>query len=229
MYYPKEEQIKRAGPTPGMFYWPTRALNVAEIARVAAKNSPTPISTANMVVLIASSNWNHHIRYSTRGYTAYGIEGPQMEAKYSATNYTAGYGSGTSWPMLWIPTPDGKEPEDVYGSPGVGISPITPGPTDSGSRVRTSPGMPSKPGTGVDPGYKPGTGVAPGSRPILDSGGAAASRPATSKYGGGQVTTAGMGGGSGLLLLLLLGGAGVVGWMYLRGNTRKRRRKRKRR
>ena len=224
MYYPKEEQIKRAGPRPGMFYWATRAVNVAEIARVAAKNSPTPISTAEMVALIAGSSWNHHVRYSSKGYTSYGIEGPQMEAKYSSTDYTAGYGTGTSWPMLWIPTADGKEPEDVYGSPS---KPVLEAPPSSGGGTGVfTPGTPSS-GGGTT--IRPGAGQG-GDPSLFDQGGASStgSGGGASRDSKGRIVAAGVGGSSsGLLMLLLLLGVGAVGWMYTRGSGKKKRRKKR--
>jgi len=224
MYYPTDDQIRRAGPRPGMFYWATRALNVAEIARVAAKNSETPISTANMVALIAGSTWNHHIRYSSKGYTSYGIEGPQMEAKYSATDPTAGYGTGTSWPVLWIPTADGKEPDDIYGSP---EKPVLSAPPSEGGGTLLRPGTPSSGGgTTIRPGA--GEGGTPGT---WSSGGASdtGSGGGATRDSNGRIVTAGVGGSSsGLLLALLLLGVGAVGWMYTRSSGKKRKRKKRR-
>jgi len=136
MYSPTAEKVVGAGPRPGLFYRRDAGsyTTVAHIAEVAAKNSPIPISTASMVILIANSPWNKgHIRYGQQGYSAYSSAlvykdtqgrgtGPQMEAKYSP-DPTSTYGTGGNWPTFWIPTPDGKEPTDVFGPPKLALGP----------------------------------------------------------------------------------------------------------
>jgi len=96
----------------------TMSVTVARIAQVAAKNT-TGITTANMVKAIANSAWNKaNFTYSMTGvqnYTNYGFPGPQ----YAKT--------GDLFPLLWIPTADGKEPEAVFGGlPGITRDPGAP-------------------------------------------------------------------------------------------------------
>ena len=97
---------------PGFFYArpsASAAINVAEIARVAGTRSSPTLSAAKYVKLIADSAWNQsHFTYAMKGvqnYSTYGYPGPQY-AK-----------SGGTFKLLWIPLPDGSEPEDVFGSP----------------------------------------------------------------------------------------------------------------
>ena len=67
------------------------------------------------------SPWNHHIRKATTGWEAYGVPGLQAQKKYdSIKNPHAGFKSGNEYPVVWIPPmPQFKEPEDIWGAPGV--------------------------------------------------------------------------------------------------------------
>jgi LPXTG-motif cell wall-anchored protein len=158
------------------------SVTVAQIAYAAAQRAGGAISTANLVRLIAESPWNQaHFTYALKGsaqnYTNYGFPGPQY-AK-----------SGGAFPLLWVPTPEGAEPEDVFGgAPAVvtvrpGVEPAQPTRTISagggGTRVRAGAGTGAGAATlivgGSDDGYGAGD-VRPGSQlpgdPGMQNGGA---------------------------------------------------------
>lgn len=109
-YIPAEAQIEKTTPKQGLFFRPQKPITVAQISRLAYGKD----YTANGVKAIAASAWNHHIRYTKKGYEYLNIEGPAMHAKY-ALNPISNYGSGTRWPVFWIPPLATKqEPEDVF-------------------------------------------------------------------------------------------------------------------
>lgn len=110
-YVPQPDQITTTAQ-PGFFYQrPSSKDNctVAFIAGAAAQRSATEITTANMVVRIVNSHWNrlNFIPYSegpSQYYKNYGLVGGPQYKKV-----------GGVFPLLWIPTADGKEPDQVFG------------------------------------------------------------------------------------------------------------------
>lgn len=138
------------GPTPGKFYkrGKTSAVNMSEIARVAGKNANPSISTLAMLKIICASAWNkQNFTYTKKGYEVYPFEGP---------SYHRGFmGSSSEWPLLWIPTLSGEEPEEVFGDtdvpPGGGQSQYTP-PTQSRTPYKGGTGLPSTDYEETDPG-----------------------------------------------------------------------------
>jgi len=64
---------------------------------------------------MCGSIWNKsHIEYSTRGYENYNIEGIQYLKKYSPDPLSLP-GSGTQYPVVWIPDPDlPLEPSTIF-------------------------------------------------------------------------------------------------------------------
>lgn len=109
-YIPTEAQIEKTTPKQGLFFRPQKPITVAQISRLAYGKD----YTANGVKAIAASQWNHHIRYTKKGYEYLKIEGPAMHAKY-ALNPISNYGSGDRFPVFWIPPLATKqEPEDIF-------------------------------------------------------------------------------------------------------------------
>jgi len=146
IYYPTEDQIIAKGPRMGMFYrrGDITPVTIAQIAKVAANNSAVPVTTAQVVKLISDSPWNQaHVEFGMTGYENYGFPGPQYKKKYSA-DPTSGPGTGSGWPTLWIPTADGKEPEEVFGK--VIPTPVTPGVPGGGGTTPATPLTPQKAG-----------------------------------------------------------------------------------
>jgi hypothetical protein len=210
MYAPIPDQIRGAGPRVGMFYrrdagsWSS----IAHIAEVADRNSPVPVGTAQMVALIANSAWNKsHVRYGSQSYSAYSSMlaykdeqgrgmGPQMEAKYGP-DPLSGYGTGSGWPTLWIPTPDGREPEQVFGPPKFGVAPGIGTGGGAGAGVLTPiGGAPEGVFTPIGSG---GSSAGSGQPPILGTGGSH-----------GYVPPGGVANGNGVALA----GAGSKWWMW---------------
>jgi len=111
-FNPQPDQITTTAQ-PGFFYQRPGSKDnctVAFIAQAAAQRSATTITTANMVVRIVNSHWNrlNFIPYSegpSQYYKNYGLAGGPQYKKTSA-----------GFPLLWIPTADGKEPEQVFGT-----------------------------------------------------------------------------------------------------------------
>lgn len=64
--------------------------------------------------LMNDSLWNSYIDKKRTGWEAYRVDGLQATPDYSATDYRAPKGSGTSYPLVWIPPLTGGEPSDVY-------------------------------------------------------------------------------------------------------------------
>ena len=88
---------------------------VWKIAQQAALISGNQASIANTIRAIAASAWNHHITYTSQGYESYYIRGPEWLRKYDPNNPVSSKGSGTSYPVLWIPDPNNpKEPEQIF-------------------------------------------------------------------------------------------------------------------
>jgi hypothetical protein len=227
MFIPTEDLIIGKGPRAGMFYRraSTSGTTVAQIANVAAfhlRQEGYDVSTFQMVQLIANSTWNHsHIRYARTGYENYGFDGPQMQKKY-AHDPISSYGSGTGWPTFWIPTADGREPEDLYGvvapPPQVERMPGIPGgdPARLGPAPGRQGGDPSRmvsPIRSTSP-YPGGAGS-----PDYGGGGGHQVPGGLVRAPAGSFATAGF---SPWLLLLAVGGAVVI-WQATKKKPRKQR------
>jgi len=199
-YVPTSEMISTK-PRVGFFYarpMTKGPVTIAQVAYVAAREAGGIISTANMVKRIAESEWNQsHFDYAVKGssqnYTNYGFPGPQYQKE------------GAAYPLLWIPTPDGKEPEDVFGSPSAEV---------------VSPGfsVPTPSDTVATPGLSAGTPTSSRGSGSPDSGGTSlwtggGSSSSSSSRGGVPVASeAGFPWG---WALVALGGAAAV-YYYLR-------------
>jgi len=135
--------ILMKAPRLNTFYRPDKSrpdVTIAQVAHVARKAAGLDSSfTAKTVKAIAASTWNEHIKYTTSGYTAYGIEGPDFKRKY-AKDPRATVNTGNEYPVIWIPDPrDPVEPEKLHGG-------LLPEPVDP------TQGPPGPPGPKGDPG-----------------------------------------------------------------------------
>ena len=138
--------ILMKGPRLNTFYRPDMSrpdVTIAQVANVARKAAGLDSSfTAKTVKAIAASSWNEHIKYTTSGYTAYKIEGPDFKRKY-AKDPRATVNTGTEYPVIWIPDPRAPvEPEKLHGG-------LLPEPVDP---TQGPPGPPGPPGPKGDPG-----------------------------------------------------------------------------
>ena len=118
MYTPQQAQILEKAPKFNTFYRPekSRTVYLSQVARVAAKNAGLPDNmTFPTIKAIAASPWNSsHIEYTSKGYENYGIQGPSYAKRYSAEP-RAMVGSGSEYPVIWIPDPrNPKEPGQVF-------------------------------------------------------------------------------------------------------------------
>ena len=121
-YIPAPGEIREASPVPGSFYRPRSGIYPATVASVAYGKANTKAG----LMLMNKATWNGHIRKAKTGWEAYKVEGLQFQPKYSKTLPQAPYGSGSSFPVVWVPPLDGREPEDVFKQP-VAPVPIPPG------------------------------------------------------------------------------------------------------
>ncbi len=141
-YHPPLEQIKQTAPRFNTFYRPdpSRSVTVSQVARVAAKAAglDPAVWTSKTVKAIAAAAWNRHIRYTSKGWEAYGIEGPEFQRRYSL-DPLATVGSGSEYPVLWVPDPRNPvEPESLYQT--------TPTPPPSGAGIPGPRGEAGPPG-----------------------------------------------------------------------------------
>ena len=125
--------ILKRKPRFGTFYRPDRSrpdVTIAEVANVARKAAGLDSTFISKTVkTIAASGWNNHIQYVAKGYTAYGITGPDFKRKYGL-DPRASVNSGNQYPVIWIPDPRNPvEPEAIHGEMPVPPIPVpTPDP-----------------------------------------------------------------------------------------------------
>lgn len=92
------------------------------------------------LLMINRATWNDHIERAAKDWEPYKVKGIQATPDYSATNPLGTKGSGSAYPVAWIPPLEtGAEPEAIYVTPTV---PGTPG----------QPGAPGKTGPMGPPG-----------------------------------------------------------------------------
>ena len=75
-----------------------------------------------------ASTWNDHIDRKRRGWESYNRPGLQATPDYSVTDPHAPKGSGTAYPVAWVPPLTGEEPEEVYPPEDPIVGPGIPGP-----------------------------------------------------------------------------------------------------
>ena len=232
MYIPSADEILTSAPRPGTFYQGRAGIYPVKVAKVAyVKNGSGAVNIYQGLRLMNESPWNDHMRRSTAGYTSYPAigKGIQFEPKYAGTSKPeAGFGSGHQYPVVWIPTEDGKEPDEVFESDPLPKFGMGPGPIDSGipeSGETRAPGMGGSkriglPGAGDDTrAGAPGSG---GTIGVPPSGG-------TSGGGGGDLTVGGgvAKAGVGRWWMWALAGAVLLGGYALWRRRKKKRGKRR--
>lgn len=115
------------------------------------------------LMLLNNSAWNSYIDKARKGWEAYKVDGLQATREYSGSTPRSPKGSGTAYPLVWIPPAGGGEPDEDTADPVVG----PPGPMGpAGPRGGTGrPGAIGPPGAGGPPGPRgeAGRGGPPGS------------------------------------------------------------------
>ena len=117
MYIPTLDQISEVPEFNSFFRAPQgNSPLVSRIASSARRNAGIEDSsyTWKTIRAIAASTWNRsHIKYSSKGYENYNIEGPQYTARYGLEPL-AQPGTGNNFPVMWIPDPDNPmEPDAI--------------------------------------------------------------------------------------------------------------------
>lgn len=160
---PKAGQIVTV-PSPGTWYRIKKGDTYWAISKTAYGKD----NIKKGLYLMNDSPWNGYIDKQTKGWEVYKVKGLQATPDYSATEYRAPKGSGNAYPLVWIPTMDGKEPVDVY--PPEEADPDIPPPTEPGIPGPMGPPGPPGPqgakGAKGDPGAMgpPGPAGPPGAR-----------------------------------------------------------------
>jgi hypothetical protein len=154
-YVPDASEILTAAPKPGSFYVPRSGIYPAKVADVAYGAA----DRKRGLLLMNASTWNDHVRRAAAGWEPYKVKGLQFEAKYKATDPRSTYGSGTAFPVIWVPPLDGREPEAVIVSPG----PPTIKPGEGGAGI--PPGGAPYPGAPTSPTPPPLPPIGPGGLP----------------------------------------------------------------
>lgn len=139
-----------ANPTAGRWYQVKQGDNPWKISKAAYGGD----NVKHGLYLMNDSMWNSYIVKGPTGWEAYRIDGLQLNPKYNSATPRSPKGSGTDYPLLWIPPIEGGEPEDVFP-----IQPITgpigpPGP--AGPPGAIGPRGPAGPAGPVGP---PGAGA----------------------------------------------------------------------
>lgn len=97
----------KATPQIGSFFRPakTTAWTVWKIANNARTAAGLPSNmTYKIIQAISKSAFNKHIAYTNKGYENYPFTGPELTTRYSL-DMNAAKGSGTNYPVVWIPNP----------------------------------------------------------------------------------------------------------------------------
>jgi hypothetical protein len=115
-----------AKPRVGYYYQTKKGDTPWAVANEAYKKQGlTDVKTG--LFLMNDNAANDHIKKGSSGWESYKIKGLQFDPKY-AVSPTAEYGTGKSYPIVWIPPLDGTGPGGGIADPVPGI-PGPPGPT----------------------------------------------------------------------------------------------------
>ena len=142
-YSPPLSSVLEKSPKPGTFYRPRKGITPATVAEVAYGKAGRKAG----LLAMNRSTWNDHVRRAKTGWEAYGVPGLQFEARYSSTDPLATYGSGSSFPVIWVPPVAGGEPESIFGAPAPVPAPEPIPPGGGGGAAAPLPPAP-KPGPG---------------------------------------------------------------------------------
>jgi hypothetical protein len=134
--------VVSANPTPGTFYRTKKGDTPWSIANnVYVKPGLTSIKAGLM--LLNDNIGNYHIRKAKSGWTSYGIKGLQFTPDYARESYPSTHGTGTDFPLLWIP--------QITGAPPIQKAQVTPGVKgDKGDKGQR--GLPGESGAPGQPG-----------------------------------------------------------------------------
>ena len=137
-YIPKPSEIRTSNPIPGSFFITHKGYTPWHVARDAYKAN---IGIYPGLKLMNASPWNGYIKRSKKGYENYPAIGAgiQFWPKYDASTPRAPFGSGTDYPIVWVPPVDGSDPVTPVTGNGTPGPPGPPGP-------KGDPGPPGKPG-----------------------------------------------------------------------------------
>jgi hypothetical protein len=150
-YEPAPTAILVASPKPGTFYRPRKGIYPVKVADIAygAKDRKKGL------LLMNAATWNGHVHKAKTGWEAYKVQGLQFEPRYAPQPARATFGSGTAYPVVWIPPLDGREPEAVFSS-----SPPAP-PLPGGDPATWAP-KPKEPAPPTPPDVPPPQSTIPG-------------------------------------------------------------------
>jgi hypothetical protein len=119
-------------PTPGYYYQVVKGDLPSKIAKKAYTD--TGLADVRTGLFLLNDNpANNHIKKAAAGWESYKIKGLQLNPDYASGDATAAHGSGSTYPLLWVPPLDGRTPDQMSGG--------APGP-----QVPGSPGAPGMPG-----------------------------------------------------------------------------------
>lgn len=122
-------------PIAGYYFLPQKGDTPWSISKRAYQDTGLT-SVKNGLMLINDNPANDHIKKGTAGWESYGVKGLQLNPKYDSADAQSAHGSGTGYPLVWIPPLSGATPDQVAGGGGA------PGPKgDTGT-----PGTPGTPG-----------------------------------------------------------------------------------
>jgi len=118
-YSPPLAAVLEKDPRPGTFYRPRKGILPTTVAQVAYGTAGRKAGLLTM----NRSTWNDHVRRSTAGWEAYHVAGLQFDPRYASADPRSTFGSGSSFPVIWIPPITGEEPEALFGAPAPAPSP----------------------------------------------------------------------------------------------------------
>jgi hypothetical protein len=104
-----------ASPMAGYYYQVVKGDTPSAIAKKAYISTGLLSSIKSGLYLLNDNPANAHIEHDTKGWESYKIKGLQLNPKYASGDADAAKGSGTAYPLLWIPPIDGRTPGDMTG------------------------------------------------------------------------------------------------------------------
>jgi hypothetical protein len=131
-----------ATPTAGFYYQVKKGDTPWKIANTAYVDSGLLTAVKTGLFLLNDNPANAHIQKGTSGWESYKVKGLQLNPKYAPGDASAAHGSGTAYPLLWVPPTDGRTPDQMGG----GSGPAGP---------QGNPGQKGDKGDKGDPGHTP--------------------------------------------------------------------------
>jgi hypothetical protein len=131
-----------ATPTAGFYYQVKKGDSPWKIANTAYVDSGLLTAVKTGLFLLNDNPANAHIQKGISGWESYKVKGLQLNPKYAPGDASAAHGSGTAYPLLWVPPTDGRTPDQMGGGSG-----------PAGPEGRQ--GIPGPKGDKGDPGHTP--------------------------------------------------------------------------